>query len=80
LRTPQRPKGEIFCIHRREVISRGRTALQNALNSTFLRSSVNEIRCCKISENAENRHRAHIADPKAAKAWEILYTSKRNLT
>ena len=28
---------------------------------------VNEIRCSKISENSENRHRAHIADPPAAK-------------
>src|SRR5271157_1837462 len=54
LRTPQRPKGEIFCIRRSKIIGRGRTALLNALNNTFLRSSLTEIRCFKISENSEN--------------------------
>jgi len=78
LRTPQRPKDEIFCIRRSNIISIGRTALPNALNIAFLRSSLTEIRCSKISENSENRHRAHIADPQAAKGLEILYTSKRN--
>jgi hypothetical protein len=40
-------------------------------------SSVTELRCSNISEISENRHRAHIADPQAAKACEILYTSMR---
>ena len=83
LRTPQRPKDEIFCIRRSNIISRGRTALLNALNVTFLRLSLTEIHCSKISENSENRnsenpHRAHIADPQAAKGLDILYTSNRN--
>src|SRR5208282_2378699 len=53
LRTPQRPKGERFCIPRSNIVSRGRTALLNALNITFLRSSVTELRCSKISENSK---------------------------
>jgi hypothetical protein len=77
LRTPQRPKGEIFCIRRSKIIGKGRTALLNALNSTFLRSSLTEILCFKLSENSENRHRAYMADPQAAKGLEILYTLKR---
>src|SRR5208282_1818722 len=63
LRTPQRPKGERFCIRRSNIISRGQTALLHALNITFLRSSLTEIRCSKIGENCENRHSAHIAEP-----------------
>ena len=76
LRTPQRPKCARFCIRRSNILSSGRTALLNALNITLLRSSLTEIRCSKISENSENRHRAHIAEPQAAKGLEILYTSK----
>ena len=51
--TPKRPKRERFCICRREIISRGRKALLNALNITFLWSSVTELRCSKISENSK---------------------------
>jgi hypothetical protein len=79
LRTPQRPKGETFCIRRSNIISRGRRALQNALNIIFIRSSITEILGSKISANSENRHRAHIADPQAAKGLDILYTSKKIL-
>src|SRR5208282_1637435 len=77
LQTPQRPNGETFCIHRSNILSRGRTALLSALNVTCLRSSLTEIRCSKISKNSENRHRAHFAEPQAAKGLEIFYTSKR---
>ena len=48
LPTPKRPKRGRFCIRRREILRRDRTALQNALNCTFLRSSFTEIRCCKV--------------------------------
>jgi hypothetical protein len=78
LRTPQRPNGKTFYIRRSNNISRGQTALLNALNYAFLRSSLTEIHCSKISENSENRHRAHFAEPQAAKGLEILYTSKRS--
>jgi hypothetical protein len=50
LPAPKRPKLARFCIRRRGVISRGRRALQNALNNAILRSSVTEIRCCKFGE------------------------------
>ena len=45
LRTSQQPKGERFCIRRSNIIRRGQTALLNALNITFLSSSLAEIRC-----------------------------------
>jgi hypothetical protein len=63
LPTPQWPKHERFCIRRREIISSGRTALQNALNTTFLRLSVTEIRCCKFDENRKILTRLTLRTP-----------------
>ena len=71
-------------VHKATLVFRGNFSAIAGLSSAAHRSipgiTSGDAEAVEYRKIPENRHGAHIADPQAAKAWEILYTLKRNHT